>query len=78
MNYEILSIETAGHLADLEQEVKWLRILTAKGIKKQQKTEEALRYLNNVIENQDVFDKEDLLFALNKIAFILKKRWKDE
>lgn len=74
MNYEILSIETAGHLADLEQEVKWLRILTAKGIKKQQKTEEALRYLNNVIENQDVFDKEDLLFALNKIAFILKKR----
>lgn len=74
MNYEILSIETAGYIADLEQELKSLRILTAKGIKKQQKIEEALRYLNNVIENQDVFNKEDLLFALNKIAFILKER----
>ena len=74
MNYEILSIETAGYIADLEQELKSLRILTAKGIKKQQKIEEALRYLNNVIENQDIFSKEDLLFALNKIAFILKER----
>ena len=74
MNYEILSIETTGYIADLEQEVKSLRILTAKGIKKQQKTEEALRYLNNVIENQDIFTKEDLLVALVKTAFILKGR----
>lgn len=73
MNYEILSIETAGYIADLEQELKSLRILTAKGIKKQQKIEKALRYLNNVIENQDIFSKEDLFFALNKISFILKE-----
>lgn len=74
MNYEILSIETAGYIADLEQELKSLRILTAKGIKKQQKIEEALRYLNNVIENQDIFSKEDLLVALVKTSFILKER----
>ena len=60
MNYEILSIETAE--------------LTAKGICKQKKIEEALKYLNNVIENQDIFSKEDLLLALVKIAFILKER----
>lgn len=60
MNYEILSIETAE--------------LTAKGINKQKKIEEALRYLNNVIENQDIFNKKDLLLVLVKTSFILKER----
>ena len=59
MNYEILSIETAE--------------LKAKEIKKQQKIEQALKYLNNIIENQNVFNKEDLLLALIKLSFILKE-----
>ena len=60
MNYEILSIETAE--------------LKAKEIKKQQKIEQAFKYLNNIIENQDVFNKEDLLLALIKLSFILKEK----
>ena len=60
MNYEILSIETAE--------------LKAKEIKKQQKIEQALKYLNNIIENQNVFNKEDLLLALIKLSFILKEK----
>lgn len=60
MNYEILSIETTE--------------LKAKEIKKQQKIEQALKYLKNVIENQDVFTKEDLLTCLVKATNILKER----
>ena len=60
MEYEILSIETAE--------------LKAKEIKKQQKIEQALKYLKNAIENQDVFTKEDLLTALVETTYILKER----
>lgn len=64
MNYEILSIETAE--------------LTAKGIRKQKKIEEVLKYLNNIIKEQDIFNKEDLLLILVKVSFMLKEIWSDE
>lgn len=74
MNYEILSIETTKHIAELEEEVKDLRILTGKGIRKQLTINKAIRYLENVLDNQHLFKRDELLDILIKVSYILKER----